>query len=109
MRVVQVGGGCNMCGVVCKTGPVGKGMVGHCRSEAFHGQLSKGVVGELGELLAQRFKSIGLAMSGDDAAASAVRPIGMREGGLTTYQELEKAKDYQSKELKPMEQWRRLS
>ena len=70
--------------------------------------LSKGEVSELGDLLAQRFKSIELALSGNDGAASAVQLIGMREGGLTSHTELEQAQSYQKRQLKVLEQRRQL-
>ena len=70
--------------------------------------LSKGEVAELGDLLAQRFKSIELSLSGNDSAAAAVQLISMREGGLTSHRELEQAQSFQKKQLKLMEQQRAL-
>ena len=70
--------------------------------------LAKGEVGELGDMLVQRLKSLELGLSGNDSAALAVQLVDLHETGLTSHQELSVAQAHQKALLKLAEQQQRL-
>ena len=57
--------------------------------------LAKGEMGELGDLLVQRLKSLELGLNGNQVAAAAIQLVGLKDKGLTGYRELEMAQRYQ--------------
>ena len=71
--------------------------------------LAKGEVSKLGDVLVQRFKSLELGLSGNQAAAAVVQLVEMHSGGLTDYKELEQAQRYQKSQLKLAENQRALT
>ena len=52
-------------------------------------------MGELGDLLVQRLKSLELGLNGNQVAAAAIQLVGLKDKGLTGYRELEMAQRYQ--------------
>jgi hypothetical protein len=61
--------------------------------------LAKGEMGQLGDLLAQRLKSLELGLDGNQVAAAAIQLVGMKNQGLTGYKELEMAQKFQKSQL----------
>ena len=61
---------------------------------------TKGEISELGDVLVQLLKSLEFDLDGNKAAAVAVQLVGMRDGGLTGYKELERAQRYQRNQLR---------
>ena len=66
----------------------------------------KGELGELGDLLVQRLKSVELSLSGNTEAANAVQLIGLNEFGLTNSSEMNQAQKFLRSELKMAERAR---
>ena len=65
-------------------------------------------VGELGDILVQRLKSLELGLNGNESAALAVQLIDLHEAGLTSHQEINLAQRHQKAQLKLREQAARL-
>ena len=67
---------------------------------------AKGELGELGDVLVQRLKSVELGLSGNSEAANAVQLIGLKEFGLTNASELNQAQKYLKGEIRMAERAR---
>ena len=61
---------------------------------------ARGEVSQLGDLLVQRFKSLELGLTGNEAAASVVQLVSAQQGGLTNHLELSLAQKWQKDQLK---------